>query len=518
MNVLKTYLSPTRISQPAAPRGKAGKRLEETSISRVIRIFWTWKGFLLLVALLAPGQGYDTSTQIAFDQDHTNGSSSWVSKVIEYAVLRLTRWDAIYFASSSWRGHLYEQEWAFSWVFSRLSSKAANAFLWPLPCSDIVRHALSGICLSHLSHFLAVIVLYHLIHSFIPSATLAFKRQLAFTTACLHVFSPAGLFLSAPYAESAFAFLSFLGCYCYVKAIENRYHRFADAYQLDACWTVAAGLSFGLATTMRTNGLLNGIIFAWDIYLVLPRLPHILRNRDGEEITRLCATLIAGTFIAIGFMLPQVVAYNEYCTNGNTRPWCTALPPSIYSFVQKEYWNVGLFRYWSLNNLPLFLLAAPLGYVMIVTALNALLHAEKLYTSLVDKQVSETQSPHTIERERRIFTYVLPRLGVPQLILVIMAVTSFHVQILNRISSGYVVWYFMLAVRIHIESDASEALVEGPTKDEADAGTGEKEKQFAGSTVGSTFAQRLRPESLFRAIVMYALVQGGLYACFLPPA
>ncbi|RMY89391.1 hypothetical protein D0861_04285 [Hortaea werneckii] len=475
MNVLKTYLSPTRISQPAAPRGKAGKRLEETSISRVIRIFWTWKGFLLLVALLAPGQGYDTSTQIAFDQDHTNGSSSWVSKVIEYAVLRLTRWDAIYFASSSWRGHLYEQEWAFSWVFFRLSSKAANA-------------------------------------------TLAFKRQLAFTTACLHVFSPAGLFLSAPYAESAFAFLSFLGCYCYVKAIENRYHRFADAYQLDACWTVAAGLSFGLATTMRTNGLLNGIIFAWDIYLVLPRLPHILRNRDGEEITRLCATLIAGTFIAIGFMLPQVVAYNEYCTNGNTRPWCTALPPSIYSFVQKEYWNVGLFRYWSLNNLPLFLLAAPLGYVMIVTALNALLHAEKLYTSLVDKQVSETQNPHTIERERRIFTYVLPRLGVPQLILVIMAVTSFHVQILNRISSGYVVWYFMLAVRIHIESDASETLVEGPTKDEADAGTGEKEKQFAGSTVGSTFARRLRPEWLFRAIVMYALVQGGLYACFLPPA
>ncbi|KAI7645206.1 hypothetical protein KC322_g19550 [Hortaea werneckii] len=100
MNVLKTYLSPTRISQPAVPRGKA--------------------------ALLAPGQGYDTSTQIAFGQDHLKGSNSFVSKAIEHAVLRLTRWDAIYFASSSWRGLLYEQEWAFSWVFSRLSSKTAN--------------------------------------------------------------------------------------------------------------------------------------------------------------------------------------------------------------------------------------------------------------------------------------------------------------------------------------------------------------------------------------------------------
>lgn len=132
MNVLKTYLSPTRISQPAVPRGKAGKRLEETSISRVIRIFWIWKGLLLLVALSAPGQGYDTSTQITFDQDYyPKGSSSWCSKAIEHAVLRLTRWDAIYFASSSWRGHLYEQEWAFSWVFSRLSSKAANGAYMP---------------------------------------------------------------------------------------------------------------------------------------------------------------------------------------------------------------------------------------------------------------------------------------------------------------------------------------------------------------------------------------------------
>ncbi|RMY35001.1 hypothetical protein D0866_04895 [Hortaea werneckii] len=475
MNVLKTYLSPTRISQPAVPRGKAGKRLEETSISRVIRIFWIWKGLLLLVALLAPGQGYDTSTEITFDQDHPRGSGSWVSEALEHVVLRLTRWDAIYFASSSWRGHLYEQEWAFSWVFSRLSSKAANA-------------------------------------------TWGFKRQLAFATACLHVFSPAGLFLSAPYAESSFALLSFLGCYCYVKAIENRYHRFADAYQLDACWTVAAGLSFGLATTMRTNGLLNGIIFAWDVYIVLPRLPHILRTRDGEEITRLFATLIAGGLIAVGFTLPQIVAYTEYCTNGNTRPWCTALPPSIYSFVQKEYWNVGLFRYWTLNNLPLFLLAAPLGYLMIVTALSALLHTEGLYTSLTDKKVSETQNPHTIDREKRIFTHVLPRLAVPQLILVVMAGTSFHVQILNRISSGYVVWYFMLAVWIYLESDGSETVVEGPAKDEADARTDEKKKQFAGSMVGSSFAQRLRPEWLFRAMVMYALVQGGLYACFLPPA
>ena len=351
---------------------------------------------------------------------------------------------------------------------------------------------------------MAAITLYSLIYSLVPSSDIR-KRQLAFATACLHIFSPAGLFLSAPYGEATFAFASFLGCLCYVKAAENRHHTFADAYQLDACLTIAAGLCFGLATMLRTNGLLYGIIFAWDVILTLPRLRYILRNRDLEEITRLSATFIAGTLIAVGFALPQAVAYQEYCTAGKSRPWCTALTPSIYSFVQKEYWNVGFMRYWTPNNIPLFFLAAPVAFLMIATAVSANRNVDSLYSAVFDQESQQAQTPATITREKKVFEHVLPRFAVPQLVLVLMAVTSFHVQILNRISSGYVVWYFLLAIWIKREDDAGAA-------NKVD------DKFLTTSVAGLTGLNGVRVEWLVRAMIMYAVVQGGLYACFMPPA
>ena len=127
MNVIKTYLSPTRISQPATLKGKAGRHLAGTSVKRLVRVFVAWKLLLLLIACLSPGSGYDTSTQVLFDQSRNHDTThSWLSSTIEYVVLRLTRWDGIYFATSASRGHLYEQEWAFSWPLSRLTAIVAK--------------------------------------------------------------------------------------------------------------------------------------------------------------------------------------------------------------------------------------------------------------------------------------------------------------------------------------------------------------------------------------------------------
>jgi phosphatidylinositol glycan class V len=72
------------------------------------------------------------------------------------------------------------------------------------------------------------------------------------------------------------------------------------------------------------------------------------------------------------------------------------------------------------------------------------------------------------------------RLAVPQLAVAALAVTSFHVQIVNRISSGYPLWYMHLA--------------RGVGKDEVGA------------------------RRWVRAMAIYSLVQGALFAAFLPPA
>lgn len=44
-------------------------------------------------------------------------------------------------------------------------------------------------------------------------------------------------------------------------------------------------------------------------------------------------------------------------------------------------------------------------------------------------------------------------LALPQVTLAVLALTSYHVQIINRLSSGYVVWYWWLARIILFEED-----------------------------------------------------------------
>ncbi len=72
--------------------------------------------------------------------------------------------------------------------------------------------------------------------------------------------------------------------------------------------------------------------------------------------------------------------------------------------------------------------------------------------------------------------------ALSQLTLAVLATTSYHVQIITRISSGYPLWYFWLAAML------------GSPKN---AGLGSKIVVF---------------------MVMYATIQGALFASFLPPA
>lgn len=71
-------------------------------------------------------------------------------------------------------------------------------------------------------------------------------------------------------------------------------------------------------------------------------------------------------------------------------------------------------------------------------------------------------------------------LALPQLALAVLGLTSYHVQIITRLSSGYPLWYIWLAVKIQEEPRHISVIV--------------------------------------RWMGIYALIQAGLYASFLPPA
>jgi phosphatidylinositol glycan class V len=147
---------------------------------------------------------------------------------------------------------------------------------------------------------------------------------------------------------------------------------------------------------------------------------------------------------------------------------------------------VGLFRYWTLPNVPLFLMAAPVLWLLLKSSVTVLRSC--FQPPLRGRPVPQPSTTADLRNSSSV-SYRFPELAFPQLVLAVAAITNFHVQIVNRIASGYPTWYTMIA----------EWIVDG-------------------NQPSSDFSPRRQSQWIFRGIVMYAMVQGMLFANFLPPA
>jgi phosphatidylinositol glycan class V len=189
--------------------------------------------------------------------------------------------------------------------------------------------ALLAIVIAHAAHLLSVLVLFSLTSAVFSESS----SWLAFTAASLHIISPAGLFLSAPFAESSCALLSFIGCLLFTKSLGGNGPVTVSHDML----VLLSGVFFGIATTFRSNGILNGLLLLEEAFRTLWSLKIDSRI---STFRRLIATGLGGLSVAVGFLLPQYIAYTEYCGNSgiSTRTWCERSLPSIYTFVQDHYW------------------------------------------------------------------------------------------------------------------------------------------------------------------------------------
>ncbi|KAI0451315.1 GPI mannosyltransferase 2 [Xylaria acuta] len=414
-------------------------------------IFLAWKAFLFAIAL---GSGvspaYDTSSTLL-----STSQASYHESAFDLAT-RLTRWDAIYYVQASRRGYLFEQEWAFASGLPTVISFLTKVLpIFGVKQQDTLE-PLVGIFVANVSHFLSALVLYKL------GVVVSKNSRMSLVAAVLHILSPAGLFLSAPYSESPYALLSFAGYLFFAKAVLSDRRTIAHDASL-----IASGLWFGFAVNFRSNGTLNGILFAAELLRELSLSP------TANSIRRRLALLAGGSAIAIGFVIPQVVAYRTYCydvVDAELRPWCTKPLPSIYTFVQEHYWNVGFLRYWTPANIPLFLLAGPMLYLLTRSGSNFFFSPR-----LVSEGAMSASTSEKLEG-------LLRSMALTQLVLTALAITTYHIQIITRISSGYPLWYWWVANLLsHSET----------------AGTGKNIVLF---------------------MIMYASIQGALFASFLPPA
>ena len=156
------------------------------------------------------------------------------------------------------------------------------------------------------------------------------------------------------------------------------------------------------------------------------------------------------------------------------------------------YRGTGFLNYWTLSNIPLFMLAMPMLYVLLYSGYRAWNQGavvepfanepHLLVSPIVAPQIPAT-SPNT-----NIDTTILRRLALPQMVLAVLALTSYHVQIISRLASGYPIWYWWLTSSIIEAQKASFGRIKVPS------------------------------EIITRWMVMYAIIQGGLFASFMPPA
>lgn len=145
--------------------------------------------------------------------------------------------------------------------------------------------------------------------------------------------------------------------------------------------------------------------------------------------------------------------------------------------------NVGFLRYWTVPNIPLFILAAPMLWLLASTAITVLQGSLYPSTPKIHKESSSSVAGELSG------ICDLRHLAIPQLLLALSATTSFHIQIINRLSSGYPIWYITVAGWIAHQT---------------------------ATPVDRTKVQY--SHCVVRGSVMYAIIQCMLFASFLPPA
>lgn len=320
--------------------------------------FVAWKILLFSVAILSPGIGYDTSTDVLFEHATATGSvhfsldgATRQAPWTQHVASKFVRWDAVYFITSAQRGYIYEQEWAFGWGLSKLidlisrcrlrfqGRKQLRLIYLVLPGSlpALLPQSLAAVLISNASHLVSVLLLYQLCVTIDTRTPYGVRSEVV---AALHVFAPAGIILSAPYGESLFSALSFAGYLSYAKS--DMTSSSVDAWTTfkSDLYVLLSGALFGLSCMVRSNGLFNGVILAVDLMRSLR--PLVSRNTTSAILRRMASLTAAGLLIAAGFVYPQYIAWREYCGANvspiDKRDWCEALLPSVYTFVQSHYW------------------------------------------------------------------------------------------------------------------------------------------------------------------------------------
>lgn len=212
----------------------------------------------------------------------------------------------------------------------------------------------------------------------------------ALYAARLFCFNPAGVFFTAAYSESLFAMLTFVG-----HAVIARRYYYAYSYQCELTnanrevrrvrrhlcrrynWTSyfwsQSTVLWMLASYTRSNGTFMSI---WWMLIGLSKCSFCIQRARCKGMDNIVNAVFSLPFhVALAYCVAYPVLYHDrrgydfHCVGQMIRQstlpaWCegddsTKSCFSLYAYVQRKYWNVGLFRYYEMNQIPNFFLALP---------------------------------------------------------------------------------------------------------------------------------------------------------------
>jgi phosphatidylinositol glycan class V len=328
-------------------------------------------------------------------------------------VSSFSHWDSVYFSRIAQFGYEFENFYAFFPLFPTLERYASYVLqsLFHLAMDKCVIQW-SGLLLSNACFMISVVFLYKLTRA-IPSTASSSTLATLF-----YIFSPASIFLTAGYTESLFAATSLAGLYYHTKQRP-----------------IVALVCFCLACWTRSNGLLCAgfLVYAW---LHRPRF--------------LSAVFLVVQVLLLLFpsFLHQFHAFLSFCTSYDARPYCASLMGvnQVYPFIQSAYWGVGFMKYYRVEQIPNFLLAAPI----LILSLRALyVYVSEDWVRFVTVGLKGRKS---VNNDRLCFYYYL-------FACVAAGLFVMHVQVTTRFLASNPALYWYLASKEVSESKRIRTMV-----------------------------------------------------------
>lgn len=442
------------------------------------KILWFAFSSRVIVILLQAISNFvipDHNANVFLSPDDPMLRKSYGDVVIDRLLGGFKRWDAQYFIHIAQYGYTYENCLAF---FP----------LYPL-IVRYVAYALSSV-LGSLFNFHSTLIMSATIVNlimFIKSADVLHRLSLrvlrseckAYKAVILYCINPASIFFSAPYSETLFAWMSF---YTMLKCTENETLRFANI-------DIICGMPAGFSMIARSNGSVNlGFIIYTTFKNVVERtLPEILYKYKTVKrkiiipflllplLTSSVALFMALVIALLPFLLVQTYNYFKYCVQSEHKlpefllnadlvlpgsaesPWCNQTIPLSYSYIQSHYWDVGMFKYYKVKQIPNFILAAPILFLIIYHCMNYVINNLRLCCKLGLKSNIfgySTKMPYRPRQYSRNFGANDPAMFVyvvHGLVLSIFCIIFVHIQVSTRLlASASPILYWICSSRMNV--------------------------------------------------------------------